>query len=410
MRHRRDTVIAKVDASLREERFGDAEAEASTWLARHPRDKFVRLKLAGLLKRQGRAEDVHRLVVEGVGRRRATAIDQAVSRMKKDHGILDEPWEFLIEGVGSVGLIHHRLSESRHLISKIVDRRTLAGRREVAFYTRWIERSDSLRSVAPVVVDVRPIPRSRLTMITMERVSGGRAKLCDLPSVLGVWLKLSHAYSELAPREPLLVRSYVRDLMRSTTFGWSRGRPLHPEMFAWIHKRSGMSRLFARLRDRARSAPRIMEAVQELERYWLGGGLLGEIDPSRHFSLMHGDFHGSNLIKDEEHVKLIDWATLSIGPPEVDLARFMTGFSAFSFLDLEERVFPFLDEHADRGSVLPYRRPLIVLAVVARWLTHVPSRALLERYDSTLAPAIAWFRSQHARADARWAESARRWR
>ena len=392
---RRSPTYALIEAAQREGRLSDAEVLATSLLVTRPDDKLLRMKLAGLLESLGKAQEAQRVVADGIGSRRLDAIASSVELMRDELQLVGGRWRFVPRGVSAVCVIQHQLDGCEPLISKVVDRTTRMAMREILFFTKLVGRSGALRSLAPRLVDVRPVNGSRLTMITMEMARGRRPGLGDLEPVMRAWIQLSHGYRELLESGSIAVlkRSRYIDSVRNAAWGFLRGRVLHPETFAWIHTRSSVSNLFANLRRRTRKAARLATTVRELEALWMQAGFFSAIEAANHYTLMHGDFHSSNLTMDDGDgtVTVIDWATLSIGPPAADLARFLTAFTELDFEDVSLRVFPFLDTHpcADMG---PQARSLMILSLVARWLTHVPADSLDARFDSTLGPAMQWLR------------------
>ena len=327
----RSPSYARIETAQREGRLGEAEILARSLLATTPDDKLLRMKLAGLLERLGKGEDAQRVVADGIGSRRLEAIACAVEVMRHELQLDGGPWRFVPRGVSAVCVIQHQLDDCEPLISKVVDRSTPMAIREVLFFTTLVRRSDALRSLAPRLVDVRPVNGSRLTMITMAMVPGRRPGPDGLESVTRAWIKLSRGYRELLESGSIaaLKRSWCIDTVRNAAWGLSRGRVLHPETFAWIHTSWTVSNLFALLRRRTRKAARLATTVRELEGLWMQAGFFSAIEAANHYTLMHGDFHGGNLAMDDsdDTVTVFDWSALSIGPPAVDLARFLTGFA-----------------------------------------------------------------------------------
>lgn len=63
-------------------------------------------------------------------------------------------------------------------------------------------------------------------------------------------------------------------------------------------------------------------------------GMLGKLPDG--LAILHGDFHGGNILKDGRGYKIIDWAEVAVGDPAADIARSYMDYLMMNRKDLGE--------------------------------------------------------------------------
>lgn len=99
--------------------------------------------------------------------------------------------------------------------------------------------------------------------------------------------------------------------------------------FTKIHKQKYNEKLFEHLEllMKEHEYPNeIMDKIAELKHIILSNKLYVFINPTKHYSLIHGDFNRKNVRVDQESrkIQVIDWETYKIGLKTIDIARFVS--------------------------------------------------------------------------------------
>src|SRR5699024_2949538 len=91
----------------------------------------------------------------------------------------------------------------------------------------------------------------------------------------------------------------------------------------------------------------VNKVINRLESLIMDNYLYAFINPEQHYSLLHGDFIPQNIKmqKDSETPIVFDWATFTVGPRFIDIARYLTTtFTPYTKIK-EDYLF---NEHIDR--------------------------------------------------------------
>jgi len=389
-------------AAIKRRDFIEAESLGKDLLERYPRHPRVRKRLAGVLDRLGKGDEAHAIVADGMDTDLSSAIEAA---MRAIYESFDVPsahaagWRYMTRGMSAVCAIEHADTSITgfRLLTKVVDPRSRSVAREIDFYTRVMRSSDTLVALSPRLVDYRPIPGTHYAMLTLEFIEGRRPGVGDSAAVRDAWIALARGSEDLGLPGSAMRRSGLRDGLRRRAIGRLRHRLLYPETFTWLHApRVGLEMfdLISRRLRRTRGADDALGAAERLRRWWIERSLHAEIDPRRHYGLIHGDFHEANLIVDEAtgSCRVIDWETVSWGPPGLDMTAFTAGLAGFEFEHLEDIVLKHMIGNERMPSTLhnDVAPVLLVVMVLVGWLGRRPVEWLNESHGRTVQPALDW--------------------
>lgn len=383
----------------------DARAERLGWelLATEPRLRGVRHHMARIFERTQREDEAHAVLADGLQPRLATAIERTITEMYTDLGIDvsgAQPWHLIPRGASAECTFSHAnaMVDCTRMLTKVVNRRSPSAARELAFYTRLTTVSPELASLAPKLLDCRRVSNTPYVMLTMEMIDGRRPSFADMSGVKQAWLRLALGSLQLAGAEQTLFRSPYRDGVRRVAARVVRNPVPYAETGAWLHTRWGSSAflraVMAHLRQR-RAPPCAVQAAHALKEYWLDEHRYRAVEPSRHYSLVHGDFHEANLIVDETTggCRIIDWESTTWGPGGMDLSKFVAAFRGLTFDDLvRERLVPLRADGPPSFVIDSMTTQLFVVLTIARWLTSRTPEEAEATIDITVEPALAWLR------------------
>ena len=279
----------------------------------------------------------------------------------------------------------------------MIDPKTARAARELCFYTRFVAANSELSALAPRFVDYRPVEGSRFGMLTIERIKGRRCRPDDFPAIRDAWVRMSRA-SELMGASGIqsFQRSSSVDRLRRVRSRFFGRRAIGIETAAWLHTREACEGLFAACEKRLRqdrATPLVRAAVGRLRSLWFELAVPQRIDPFRHYSLVHGDFHPGNMLIEEEsgRCRVFDWEACSWGPSSFDLTR-LGVVNGFTFHDIRRNglLHSQIIRASDPRSGVPVVGIMLVLLVTAKWLLERSIKDLNDTFEQTIEPALGW--------------------
>lgn len=378
------------------------EALGGAILAQDPRQPRVRRRLAQSYEGQGRLDDAHSVVAEGLDRDLLSAIAATSRALYRELDLpfgKEEAWRLAPRGASAVCSIEHTtaLPDGTSIFTKVLDPGTAWAGRELAFYTRLVGASTELAALAPRFVDYRPIEGSRFGMLTIERVNGRRATVDDFALIRDAWLALGRASDELTAARVQFRRSRARDRLRRLGARLLGRRELGIETAAWLHTPDACNDLFdacsARLQRHGASF-RLRAAAAQLRSLWFERAIHRRVEPSRDYGLVHGDFHVGNILVETTSgaCRIFDWEAYSWGPSGFDLCRMNVVRQRFEFDDMvrQRLLHPYAPREAGTAMSTPVASALLVVLTATRWLLDRSLRHLDDTVEQTIEPALNW--------------------
>ncbi|WP_077623717.1 tetratricopeptide repeat protein [Sediminibacillus massiliensis] len=317
----------------------NAEEIAKLLVRRHPDndDYYFRLgRTYSFLSEYEKAKKAYRKALELT---HGLSFDELTGKIQK--GISEEPSGMsskyiFIDGKNNLGAFIHRYNNKRYFtkISKYHNPKTGAGREET-FYKEIVKEFPSLRGTVPEFVDAQII--DKISYLTIEMIETFPMEEDHYRQILLLSQKLTSVrFGDIASKHPK--PEYV--------FQFKKGRAISVvHFFTQIHEKYYNEKVFESLKLIARQhkyPDAVVQIIGRLEKAIMDNRLFKYLNPSEHYSLLHGDFAFQNILIDKKdgQPKVIDWTSYTTGPHFIDIARFLTSlllpYSTIKTLFLED--------------------------------------------------------------------------
>ncbi|PTL37918.1 phosphotransferase [Alkalicoccus saliphilus] len=367
-----------------EKKYAEAAPYGEAILKRSPLDHVIRRKLAACYGGSGDTEKAVDLKWHGFSKKETAAIERSIPLIEKKLGPRVMTRMLYTDGMKNRCILQHE-ADGRTFLTKVIN--TSENKRELVFYKRIYPASAGLRNVSPRLVSL--IEDSGTAFITQEKAQGKLLSTdCTEENVDKALFALEEAVSleekklkPLVPKRTLMEKGEKLFLIYMI-----QNLPLH--MFDKIDKKRKNTRIFRRVhRELARkNFPQEAKILyKELETLVMDKPLYKKLRP-RHFTLIHGDFHGENIFIDRGQYTVIDWASFRRAPRVIDAVKLL-GRSGFSF---EKITRVYLDHPAHGKKLDREEKQLFLYALAVFWLDQLPKNAL----ESHVRPLIDRLREE----------------
>lgn len=220
-------------------------------------------------------------------------------------------------GMNNLGAFIHEHAEGKYMTK--IARYKGSNRREAFFYQEISTAFPILQEVVPAYID--SFVKDQILYLTIELKAGEFAVLEQFPEALAIHEKIaSISYKEAA--DFFNIPSY--------RFQFNLRNPnIVTQFFTHIHEEAYNRQLFKSLRMLVsqREIPDTVDfLVNRLEALVMDNQLYVLVEPERHYTLLHGEYKPGTIIIEASTNKgyVIDWSTFTIGPPCVEIARYLS--------------------------------------------------------------------------------------
>ncbi|HLQ95914.1 MAG TPA: phosphotransferase [Pseudogracilibacillus sp.] len=220
-------------------------------------------------------------------------------------------------GMNNLGAFIHETEQGKYMTKIAVNKG--ANKREAFFYEEIVKTFPVLQDIVPTCLD--SFVQDNILYITMEWKAGKFAGLEQFPEVLEMHEKLaSIPYNDIVDLFHLPSYKFQFNL---------RNPNIVTQFFTQIHKENVNRQLFKSLRTlvEQKETPATVDfLITRLESFVLDNQLYLLVEPERHYTLLHGEYKPGTIIIEEGTAKgyVIDWSTFTIGPPCVEIARYLS--------------------------------------------------------------------------------------
>jgi len=111
------------------------------------------------------------------------------------------------------------------------------------------------------------------------------------------------------------------------------------------------------------------------------------IDPLKHYTFAHNDFHKNNIIVSSNSLYILDWNSFSVSAFGIDMAYFFGNFE-FSFAEIKEIYIKKIINQVDSISLVVYCIQQIVI-----WVKRLHGQTPDKYYDTHFSPIIKYITS-----------------
>lgn len=281
-----------------------------------------------------------------------------------------------VKGKNNYGALFHTADDKQY-VTKIAKYNHNA-KREALFYKEVCAQFPMLKDMAPTFINAKKM--NRILYLTTEWIEGEESTVSDPEEIIEMSEKIASV-----PASKMLyaygLPEYVWNYRNSPTF--------IIQFFTDIHHKVTNERLFAelyKLMEEKEYPQPVKEVIQRLEKQMMPDYLYAYIDPEDHYSLIHGDFHPGNFKRSSKDgtLYIFDWATFTIGPHFLDIARYVSK-SLFTFQEVREIYF---DCEETGGSLSIIEKIFFLYALILLYILRLREKAVAAYLESCIIPAL----------------------
>lgn len=281
-----------------------------------------------------------------------------------------------IDGRNNLGALIHNYKGKRYFTK--ISRYTRGARREKSFYNKVCSKFPSLKQAVPLHIDSQVL--DNILYLTLEMIDNVPVTEGHVKEVIEISTKITNVkYDEIVKVNPN--PKYLFQL---------RNRPISIVIFfTKIHEEYYNERLFNsfhRLAKQSDYPEAAIQVINRLESLVMENHLYAFIKPEKHYSLLHGDFIPQNLkLKKQGNIpQVFDWATSTIGPQFIDVARYLTT----TFIPYPKIKEFYLANDQTGGKLTAIERIFFLYALILLYLLTSRRKSMEERLSDFILPAL----------------------
>lgn len=296
-------------------------------------------------------------------------------------GFADNPSEVTtdytsIDGFNNYGAFIHQYKGKKYFTK--ISRSTAGAKREDVFYNFICEEFPVLKEIVPLYIDSQFI--DNILYLTLEMIESTPISSEHTQDIIKTTQTLSSiSYDALVRQYPNPNYSFLM-----------RNKPTAVGIFSTkIHEAAYNKRMFSllyKLMQQKKYPIPVKDVIQKIESMIMDNHMYLFIKPKKHYSLVHRDFTKRNIkIKKQDNtVKVFDWAGFSIGPHFITIARYLTA----SLTPYSEVKNIYLDNNNINGNLSKIEKIFFLYILILFYILRLKEKRVEEGLDKYILPAL----------------------
>jgi len=281
----------------------------------------------------------------------------------------------VLDGVENFGFISHKVKinsddtlEKKKFLTKIGfnDKRDTLDK-ELLFYTKIKPTYEKLNDVIPDILKVDFSKDKALSLITMRKIKGDVSQRSEINLVIDLHFDFV---------QKCMYNQSLNDVIKSE-FLLSDNQTTLCKAFNYVDQEEYLIKIIEWIKNKISLLSPSSTLRSSLEAFisiLVKFNITDKIQPKKHFSLNHGDFHLDNVLVDSANSRLyiIDWAYAGYGPKLTDLSHLMHK-ECLSYFEVKEMIINRLNDNSDYDlidKILFYFSGIVSFLMYKRYLSE----------------------------------------
>lgn len=345
-------------------------------------------KMAEILTSAGKSNLATSIVRSGLPTKVNCIID---SEVKNINALLELDYKLVMSedvfgnGLSNLRMIEHRCTSNNITnlyLTKIAWSHSIY--KEIYFYESIREQHPIFKDFTPNFIRTIKIKSKNIHLLTIEKVQGTRASKEQIAHIIDTHKKIT----SISYKEALLFCKYseFESVVKRNMLWFLRKRIAMKQTFAFIHKKTANTFIFRKVlyqMKRCSYSNKSIGSIKRLRNLIFNTEFYKKIDPDIHYSLIHGDYHVSNIIfaPEDNHCNIIDWNSYGVGPVSLDMTYIVRRFK-YTYKEIDEIYLSKSDNLDDVGKIL------FIYMLIIEWFNNLDQKTFDNNYENNLLPAI----------------------
>ncbi|NMF83032.1 phosphotransferase [Nodosilinea sp. P-1105] len=377
-------------------KFSEAISFGEIALRRKKNDYYLRRSLAKAYRNLGHHDLATLKIAEVLSKILGKDPDLIISETQKEvTKVLGksniESKLIYLGGMNNYGQVQHKIidknSQEKFYLTKITTPNKV--KREHYFYKFLCKNNPELQLITANFIGYSESEDRKFAFLTLDKIRGNSIKLDHIQSVINANKLLSSLRFDF----DLHTSNFSPAMDRSSITLDFRQNHIRPDFFSAIHQQEANTLIIKWLYERLfkHNKHKYMRTsknlITKLEFIVLKNKFYKKIVPSKHYSLVHGDFGRQNILADEQNgrIYVIDWSGYFLGPAKFDMTRFFESFP-LNFHEIKQKYIDNIIHEDCNNSVIEVS--LFIYLLIASWFKEKNIDRVLKNHDNYLVPAI----------------------
>lgn len=362
-------------------------------LKKNKMDIKLRADLAKCYAESERKEYAGQLMFNGLSQK---VIEEILSKLDKIDRTLKEsnsPFyrykPIYTRGISHLAMIEH-IEEVEHnelgknYITKIANRHNII--REINFYKNFRIHFRKLNEFTPELLSIEHINNQGIYLLTIQKHDGSSPNERNINELLKIHKTITS-----------IKKDNVKEISMNKISNWFKTRIVWVlfkrislnKAFILINHKSMNKFILNSVLKRMKSQKYSIKSINcfiALQKLIIDGKLYKKIEPDKHYTFLHGDFHKGNIIANQCSgiCKVIDWDTYKVGPKVIDMVRLFEGYS-YTFDEIEKIYLdnPLFHDHLDEID-----KACFIYILMISWFNRMNKAEFEESFKTRILPAI----------------------
>ncbi|MDG5786700.1 ATP-binding cassette domain-containing protein [Evansella sp. AB-P1] len=307
-------------------------------------------------------------------------LDLVISQIEDSINIGETPiqssYKVLESGGNNLGVIEHIVGEKVYY-TKIIEKEKI--RNEGLFYKEIRNDHKILQQFTPNLLNIKEY--AGIIFMTIEKVNGSYPKKSHIDDILTIFKDISSLrYEDVIHYFPHTKKEtkLAGKLGLTNVFSEFHSKETNSEVFEWLYFQ----------RNKRKYSDKTVNLIKRIEHLIMDNKLYEMLDPKKHYSFLHGDFHTQNILYDEKNDKysVIDWAYCGLAPVGCDLVKLFRRLK-FSFKQIDIH---YLSNPSFGQKLENIQKIFFVYALILTWFNAFSRNQIENHQEEYLIPAIAY--------------------